>query len=723
MHRPLLLAIASLIALASPSSAQWAPTAGPAGAVFHHLAATAGGAVLASSSSGPLLRFDAGTWQTTGIVGTRTVISSGSNVFASDGEALHWSSDSGATFGSQPFSWGTNLVGADGVRVFASRDDTLLTSVDGGLEWQSYAAGAWVTVEMPGQSPVTFPVTLAGFKGAVLEGETVLAAATAYIFGDVFRLSPGDTAWTPVVFRRTSNQEAVTVTDLVRHGDRVFVASDEGVHASADGGETWQDVSAGLAPEHITFGGELLPGAEGLYGHFGTAFYRFDGGSWTLLPEPPGSSFPLAEGAGDRLYVSLLDGVFALGASGWQPLPLAAASTPIPVHAAGLSVLAIAGGALHLTDDAGATWNRLPLGAFTGLAHVGPEAMLAVVNSASGIMRSLDRGQTWTAAARPATPASAGAIVPRRFATAGGATFASYAHQRFGEHGILLSQYGGVFRTPDGGASWVDVSAGLPVAPLGPLPIGVLHSDGEVLLAQTGEAACHRWTGGPWEAVACPAGTIESFAAAGGVWHAVSATGAYVSSDLGETWVPNSAGVELPPDPGQHGAFWRAADLVATPAGVLLVTQYLGESRAYRFGAQWEALSLSFPAGLSWTGFVSGSDHLFGGVRDGGMWSVPLQVVTPASPGPRPLALAVAPPSPNPAAGRVRLTITIPAAGDVSVQVVDMLGRVAAALHAGPAPAGTLSLGLDAGTLAPGTYLVRVIAGSMATSAPLTVVR
>ena len=79
------------------------------------------------------------------------------------------------------------------------------------------------------------------------------------------------------------------------------------------------------------------------------------------------------------------------------------------------------------------------------------------------------------------------------------------------------------------------------------------------------------------------------------MWHAVSAAGAFLSSDLGATWLPASAGVELPADPNQHGAFWRAADLVATPMGILLVTQHQGQARAYRFGEQWEPLFDALP--------------------------------------------------------------------------------------------------------------------------------
>ena len=54
--------------------------------------------------------------------------------------------------------------------------------------------------------------------------------------------------------------------------------------------------------------------------------------------------------------------------------------------------------------------------------------------------------------------------------------------------------------------------------------------------------------------------------------------------------------------------------------------------------------------------------------------------------------LAFAAPRPNPASGRMLLALELPAAGDVRVEVLDLLGRRVRALHDGRAAAGTLAL-------------------------------
>lgn len=85
------------------------------------------------------------------------------------------------------------------------------------------------------------------------------------------------------------------------------------------------------------------------------------------------------------------------------------------------------------------------------------------------------------------------------------------------------------------------------------------------------------------------------------------------------------------------------------------------------------------------------------------------------------LGLALA--GPNPVRQRTALALTLDRAGDVRVEVVDVLGRAVAALAEGARAAGTHRLDLDASGLPAGTYLVRASAGARTATLPLTVVR
>ena len=78
---------------------------------------------------------------------------------------------------------------------------------------------------------------------------------------------------------------------------------------------------------------------------------------------------------------------------------------------------------------------------------------------------------------------------------------------------------------------------------------------------------------------------------------------------------------------------------------------------------------------------------------------------------------------PNPTPGRATVAVTLDAPAALTVAVHDALGRLVARLADGPAPAGRLALDLDASRLAPGVYVVRVVADGEVQTARLSVVR
>ena len=78
--------------------------------------------------------------------------------------------------------------------------------------------------------------------------------------------------------------------------------------------------------------------------------------------------------------------------------------------------------------------------------------------------------------------------------------------------------------------------------------------------------------------------------------------------------------------------------------------------------------------------------------------------------------LAVAP---NPSRGAARVAFTLPEASDVTVEVLDLLGRRVAVLAERSFSAGSHTLALPA-TVAGGTYLVRLQAGRDALTRTIT---
>ena len=89
-----------------------------------------------------------------------------------------------------------------------------------------------------------------------------------------------------------------------------------------------------------------------------------------------------------------------------------------------------------------------------------------------------------------------------------------------------------------------------------------------------------------------------------------------------------------------------------------------------------------------------------------------------------PEAFAAAPSVyPNPASGAATVAFDLAAPAEVTVDVVDVLGRRVATLASGPQAAGAVRLAVPTASLAPGLYLVRVQTEAGVASTRLTVTR
>lgn len=88
-----------------------------------------------------------------------------------------------------------------------------------------------------------------------------------------------------------------------------------------------------------------------------------------------------------------------------------------------------------------------------------------------------------------------------------------------------------------------------------------------------------------------------------------------------------------------------------------------------------------------------------------------------------PESLEVRPARPNPARSHATVRLGVPEAGPVEVAVYDAVGRRVAVLAAGERAAGWHDLGVEAGGLAPGLYVVRAVAGGSVATRTLTVAR
>ncbi len=124
----------------------------------------------------------------------------------------------------------------------------------------------------------------------------------------------------------------------------------------------------------------------------------------------------------------------------------------------------------------------------------------------------------------------------------------------------------------------------------------------------------------------------------------------------------------------------------------------------------------------SWLGLgVPDSDRILGGAY------APLDLLasrpTAGPGGPPAVPLAMAPPAPNPVRGAAAVRFSLPHASEVALDLFDVGGRRVATVASGRHGAGEHVARLDAGALASGTYLLRLVTADGAVTQTATVVR
>jgi len=163
----------------------------------------------------------------------------------------------------------------------------------------------------------------------------------------------------------------------------------------------------------------------------------------------------------------------------------------------------IAPAALFRSHDRGATWSEIPsLSSHPTRAHWNPGAggmclhsiqvdpanprRIFVGISAAGVFKTEDAGETWA----PANKGTRAEFLPEKFAEVGQCVHKLLLSPADGKT-LYQQNHCGMYRSEDGGASWLEISAGLP-SDFG-FPLGVHPHDNKTLFVlplKGGEFRC-----------------------------------------------------------------------------------------------------------------------------------------------------------------------------------------------------------------------------------------
>jgi len=676
----------------SPSSAQWQPTNGPPGALIMAIAKQ-DSIFFAGTDHGVVRSTDNGaSWMgaNTGIPsgrGARCFATSGTYLFVgTGGDGVFRSSDMGLTWievnNGLTNKYVTVLTFSD-KHLFAATDDGISRTSDNGSNW----------------TPVNSNLPYPHFSALYASNGNLLAGTNAGS-GIYCSTNEGEN-WTFVY-------PASTIWDFVSCGTNLFALVDGGVLFSTDNGSTW---SHRTLDSRYVF--SALVASEGVL---------------------------LAGTERGNLYISADNG------TEWTPLNARFGQSQVAaLYSEGPDILAgTQGGGIFRSTDNGSSWAPMNTGlTFSlvySLATIGDVLFAATLGA--GIYRSTDLGNHWI-------PISAD--LP---------DFWRWTLVAEGDE-LFAAGDSGVFRSSDNGSSWIAASEGLTDIGINVIAASSNWAGSSVLVAGIDDRVALStnsgisWTEPPnagLHAVIFDVGIVDTC-----LYVCTSGKGlVYRSTDMGAQWIATSQGLDC--DNAQalvqhgadlfvgtdHGVFrstdggtsWTSAsiglpqsasvDCFASSGDILLVGTY--DHGAY----------FSSNSGASWTAFNSGLTDdfvqdfalidtiLFAGMYHGGICRRSLLDVTTTVGNEHrqvPIRYSLEQNFPNPFNPSTTIHFTIPTDSFVSLEVYDLLGRLAATLASEELRAGTHTRRWDAEGFPSGVYLYRLLAGSHAETKKLILVR
>ncbi|MBP6875056.1 MAG: T9SS type A sorting domain-containing protein [Candidatus Eisenbacteria bacterium] len=675
-------------ALAGPVHAgelAWEWTQGPEGAWMTCFLTTPQGTILAGADNGGLFRSTDGgeSWSSIEVpwpccnyhvpslaaAATSVYVGTwGGGVYRSDDDGLNWYATGTIPDEGYPIILG--LVACKfGERLYAGGQFGVVRSDDGGASWEQAGTG------LP-------DLQSNWMKGLALHG-TVLFALLDH---DIYRLDPDARTWSvwedglPSLF----GMQSIRASE-----DAVYLSAHEGgVYVLDCGDSTWVPWNAGLYDDNVD---ATIDAGEALYaGLMGGGAYRYDwpqqqwvqwnAGLWNWDVRVMGSR-------GTRALAGCFGaGVFRLDPESdvweWSSTGMAAPLMSAIVADGSFVYAAGNGAGVHVSTDAGASWNVAVDGlgdyAVMSLGRVGSDIY---AGTWIGVWKSTDHAQSWQAAGLQ----NQGIFALENF---DGALYAG-------------SFEGKVWRSDDGGDSWDEVGTGLPSN----MVQSVARGDDALYVATQSEGVFVLHDGqSVWSAM--NAGllvlTVEPLTVSGGdLFVGTGGNGVFRWNEGDAQW--EAAGLE------NRVVFC----LTDTPDGLMAGAQ--GELYiTTNGGANWTLEYDGIKPWLSVRAIAAGDEYYYAGLDGGGVYraafSGAVDALPPIGQGPQLLV------QPNPALAGGQISFRIASAAQVDLAVFDAAGRRVADLSSDRFAAGAHAIawdgkGRDGVPLAAGVYMVRLRAG------------
>jgi photosystem II stability/assembly factor-like uncharacterized protein len=451
------------------------------------------------------------------------------SVYRSADGGVSWT-DVGAAL--DTYDHGALIVDADS-NVYVGTDLGALRSADGGATWTLGSEG------LPAIGPEVFALAIDPANPSTLYAGT---------YRGVFRSFDAGASWSPLLVR---DAEVFAVAVDPRRPATLYagmtsfpvVAADGGILRSTDGGVTWRNVRSDAGSRYPLALAVAASGPPAVYaGTYGDGVVKsVDGGdAWARLD---------------------------LGGSTGASVTALAVAEHHPRDGRGFTLYAATLSAgIHRSVDGGKTWGAANAGltdGFVGSLVVDPGApeagLPAIVHAGASnrVFSSFDGGETWSAGRRLCDYCPIASLAVDRRDTPGSHVDAAGGKQHPalpGPAAVYAGSSAGLFRSRDGGATWQDVTEGLPQRRVSALAVddhGPAPGEPSIVYLALGDGLVWRRVGTrAWARVSVPSAFVTGLATSPGrpvsgdraTVFATTSSGLLRSDDGGATWTRTSCG-------------------------------------------------------------------------------------------------------------------------------------------------------------------------------------
>ena len=689
----------AVVSIPEYARAQWAQTEGPEGDYVFCIAADSQ-KVFISSNGGVLASTNSGTtWSKINFppASVSALYSTGANLYAGTmGSGIYTSSNGGASWSA--IDSGLAYIGAWRFDLFAAKDTLLYAHCWAPMnDMGDYPPGGLFRSTNNGKSwTITSPP--GGVNALAIMGVKVFAGTGSGVFVST---DAGDN-WIPAGLA-SMGVSSLTVKDTILFAG----VTGAGVFRSTDEGVSWTQLNSGLPNLNAKY---LV--TDGL-----SICVASDSGAWSSVDNGEhwisantgieGTSILTLAGRQGELYAGTYgDGVFLStdGVKKWQRVNSGLIHTMVSalrVIGANLIAGSYAPGRIFCSSNAGADWS---------MASVGPVSFwprefiangtLTYAATAGGVFRSGDGGTTWISTSTGLDNEIVESILVR-----GSKLFAACQQDPMNPFTIVM------YTSADSGNSWTATSVGYPYS------LHCLAEDSEYVYAGSNIGLLRSPDeGSTWEYM----GRLPSNQAIYSIAHCgdkllagMEAGGVAISSDQGENWFATDL-----TNPGVYDLleFDSARTvLAATSTGVFVSTNR---------GINWTPANSGLMSSVSRVS--ADARYIYGATGGAGVWRRPVSeiissigVTTSQSIHTYELLQNY----PNPFNPTTTLRYTLPQRSHVTLIVFNTLGQQVATLVEAMEEPGEHSVKFDGRWLASGVYFYRLQAGSFVRTMKLVILR